>query len=66
MDWEPWPTGQPEPFVSKSRMEDVMKLFQRLNGKRDEQSRTEEKVVHVAEFSSSGDGEFAIYHISPE
>ena len=43
-----------------------MKFFQRLNGKRDEQSRTEEKVVHVAELSSSGDGEFAIYHILPE
>ena len=58
MDWESWPAGRPGPFVSESRMEDVMTLFQRLNGERDEQSRTEEKVVHVAEFSSSGRGEF--------
>ena len=66
MDWESWPTGRPGPFASESRMEDVMKSFQRFDGERDEQSRTEEKVVHVAEFSSSGQGEFDIDRSSSE
>ena len=57
MDWESWPTGRPGPVVSEARMQQAMEAFQGYNEERDEQSRTEEKVVHVAEFSSSRHGE---------
>ena len=57
MDWESWPTGRPGPVVSEARMQEAIEKFQSLNEARDEQSRTEEKVVHVAEFSSSRQGE---------
>ena len=66
MDWESWPTGRPGPFVSEARMEVVMDLFQDYNGERNEQSRTEENVLHIAEFSSSGRGEPESYCSSPE
>ena len=62
MDWGSWPTGRPGPFVSKSRMQEVMDIFKHHNGTRNEQSRTKECVMHMAEFSSSGRGEFDIYH----
>ena len=66
MDWESWPTGRPGPFVSEARMQVVMDLFQDCNGERNEQSRTEENVLHIAEFSSSGRGEPELYCNSPE
>lgn len=66
MDWETWPTGRPGPFVSESRMKEVMVVFKRYNEKRNEQSRTKEHVLHIAEFSSSGRGEFDINRRSPE
>ena len=66
MDWESWPTGRPGPFVSEARMQEVMDEFQHYNGLRNEQSRTKESVLHVAEFSSSGHGEPDIYRSSPE
>ena len=53
MDWESWPTGRPGPVVSEARMQEAMEEFQVWDKERDEQSRTKEKVVHFAEFSSS-------------
>src|SRR5258706_6213205 len=66
MEWESWPTGRPGPFVSESRMQDVMDALKRHNQSRNEHSRTKNHVLHIAEFSSFGRGEFDIYHISPE
>ena len=66
MDWESWPTGRPGPFVSEARMAEVMDEFQRYNGQRTEQSRTKENVVHIAEFSSAGQGESELSHKAPE
>jgi len=66
MDWESWPTGRPGPYVSKARMQQVMDYFQYYNGERDEESRTKDNVIHVAEFSSSGRGESDLYCHSPE
>ncbi len=64
MEWESWPTGRPGPLVSESWMQEVMDVFKDNNGKRNEQSQTEEHVLHIAEFSSAARGEFDIYHIS--
>ena len=64
MDWESWPIGRPGPFVSEARMQEVADLSKRYNEIRDEWSRTTEKVFHVAEFSSSGHGEFDVYRRS--
>jgi len=64
MDWESWPTGRPGPRVSDGQMQHVMGLFQSHDQERDEPSRTEEKVFHVAEFSSTGQGEFDVYRQS--
>ena len=66
MDWESWPTGRPGPFVSEDRMQEVKNLFKRYNGQRNEQSRTSDHILHIAEFSSSGRGEFDIYRSSSE
>ena len=66
MDWESWPTGRPGPFVSESQLQEAMNLFKGYNRSRNEQSRTEDHVLHIAEFSSSGRGEFDIYHNSLE
>ena len=66
MNWESWPTGRPGPFVSESRIQEVKDTFQYLNGLRDEQSRTKDHILHIAEFSSSGRGEFNIYRSSSE
>jgi len=66
MDWESWPTGRPGPYVCETQMQEVMNRYQRLNGQRNEQSRTKEHVIHMAEFSSSGRGEPDLYHSSPE
>src|SRR5258706_3173861 len=66
MDWESWPIGRPEPFVSESRMEEVMSGFEIYNEARSERSRSKEHVLHNAELSSSGHGEFDIYRSSPE
>jgi len=60
MDWESWPAGRPGPFVSEGRIQHAMKYFQAFNRQRDERSRTVEKVFHVAEFSSTGRGEFDV------
>jgi len=57
MDWESWPTGRPGPYVSEARMQHLMYGFQQSNRKRNEQSRTKEHAIHIAEFSSSGRGE---------
>ena len=56
MDWESWPTGRPGPFVSESQIRDAMEALQISEQKRDDMSRTEEKIFHVAEFSSTGRG----------
>jgi hypothetical protein len=66
MDWESWPTGRPGPFVSDTRMQDMMGKFQLLNEQRYEQSRTEANVLHIAEFSLSGQGESDLYRSLPE
>ena len=66
MDWESWPTGRPGPFVSEARMAEVMDKFQYYNGQRTEQSRTTENVVHIAEFSSAGQGEPELSHRAHE
>jgi len=61
MDWESWPIGRPGPLVSEGRIQQAMGLLQKHDQERDESSRTEEKVIHVAEFSSTGQGGFDIY-----
>ena len=57
MDWETWPTGRPGPFVSEARMQEVIGIFQRCEQERNEQSPTNENIMHIAEFSLSGRGE---------
>ena len=66
MDWESWPIGRPGPSVPERRWQEMMRAFQHFNAARDEQSRTKANVVHVAEFSSSGRGEFDLSRSSPE
>ena len=66
MDWGSWPTGRPGPFVSEARMQVVMSSFQGCEEDRNEQSRTKENVMHIAEFSSSGQGESGLSHRAPE
>jgi len=61
MDWESWPNGRPGPFVSKAQMHEAMTDFRAADEKRDEWSRTEEKIFHIAEFSSSGRGEYNVH-----
>ena len=61
MDWESWPIGRPGPFVSEAARQEAMDMFQYLESERDEWSQTEEKVFHVAEFSSTGQSEFGVY-----
>jgi hypothetical protein len=61
MDWESWPTGRPGPFVLEAEMEKLMILSSFLEQVRDEESRTEEKVFHIAEFSLFGQGEFHVH-----
>ena len=60
MDWGSWPTGRPGPFVSEAAMRQAMNMFQHFDSERNEWSRTEEKVFHVAEFST-GRSEFNVY-----
>jgi hypothetical protein len=66
MDWKSWPTGRPGPFVSDGRIQHVMNVFQGYDQDRSDLSQPEEKVFHVAEFSSVGGGEFDIYHTESE
>lgn len=66
MDWESWPIGRPSPFVSEARMGELVDSFEDYNKGRAGWSRTTEKVLHVAEFSSSGHGEFNVYRGSPK
>jgi len=66
MDWESWPTGRPGPYVCEAQMQEVMHEFQLLDGERNEQSRTKENVIHIAEFSSSGRGESELYRSPPD
>jgi hypothetical protein len=61
MDWESWPTGRPGPFVSEVQIQQLMDNFRVADESRDESSRMEEKVFHVAEFSSTGHGEFGVH-----
>ena len=61
MDWESWPNGRPGPFVSEAQMRVAMARFRAADEERDEWSRTEEKIFHVAEFSSSGRGEYNVH-----
>jgi hypothetical protein len=65
-DWKSWPTGRPGPFVSDAQIQKVMGLFRDMDGERDELSRTEIKVFHIAEYSSTGQGEFDVYHTRSE
>ena len=57
LDWESWPTGRPGPIVPESRIQETLGVFQFYEQFRDDRSRTEEKVFHVAEFSATGQGE---------
>ena len=66
MDWETWPTGRPGPFVSEARMQEVIGIFQRCEQERNEQSPTNENIMHIAEFSLSGRGEPELSHKAPE
>ena len=61
MDWESWPTARPGPVVSEAEMQEAMDTFHSYDLERGEWSRTEEKVFHVAEFSSSGQGKSDVY-----
>ena len=63
MDWESWPTGRPGPLVSEAAMQRAMDKFHSFNSKCNERSQTEEKVFHVAEFSSTGQSEFNVCQI---
>jgi len=47
-------------------MQEMMDYFRYLNGERNEESRTKENVIHVAEFCSSGRGESDLYRRSPD
>ena len=58
MDWESWPIDRPGPFVSRVAMQRAAHLFDAFDSDRNEWSRTEEKVFHVAEFSSTSQSEF--------
>ena len=62
MRWESWPTGRPGPFVSEVVLQQATNLFHSLDSKRNTWSRTEAKVFHIAEFSSTGRSEFNVYH----
>ena len=57
MDWESWPNGRPGPSLSESRKVQNVEALRFFEQTRDEQSRKEEKVFHLAEFSSTGRGE---------
>ena len=65
MDWKSWPTGRPGPVVSEARMQVAMKKFQDINEMYGERSRATERVFHVAEFFSSGQGEFNVRSSRP-
>ena len=64
--WGSWPIGRPGPFVSEARMQRIIDVFHCYDIQRDVQSRTEANVLHIAEFSSSGQGESDLYRSSPE
>ena len=66
MDWESWPIGRAGPFISRAAMERATHLFDAFDSDRNERSRTEEKVFHVAEFSSTSQSEFNDIVISSE
>ena len=65
-DWQSWPTGRPGPFVPYPTMQRTLGAFQFFEQRRDEMSRMEEKVFHVAEFSSTGQGESDVYYSRSE
>jgi len=65
-DWRSWPTGRPGPFVPYPAMQRTLGAFQLFEQRRDEMSRMEEKVFHVAEFSLTGQGESDVYHSGSE
>jgi hypothetical protein len=56
MDWKSWPHGRPGPYVSKIVMRQAMDFFRSVEKVRNEWSRTEEKVFHIADYSSTGKG----------
>ena len=60
MDWETWPNGRPGPSLSESRTGQNVEALRFFEQTRDEQSRMEEKVFHLAEFSSTGRGESSL------
>jgi hypothetical protein len=66
MDWKSWPTGRSGPFVSDAQIQEVMGIFRDAEGERDELSRTEIKVFHIAEYSSTVQGGFDVYHTRSE
>jgi len=65
-DFQSWPTGRLGPFVPYPAMQRTLGAFQLFEQRRDEMSRMEEKVFHVAEFSSTGQGESDVYHRESE
>jgi len=62
MDWESWPNGRPGPYVSEAKIRGAMSMFHAVDEERGEWSRTEEKIFHVAEFSSSGRREYHTHY----
>jgi hypothetical protein len=56
MDWKSWPHGREGPYVSKTAMRRAMESLRRVERARKKQSRTKEKVFHIADFSSTGKG----------
>ena len=56
MDWESWPTGRPGPSLSEVRKIQIKEAIQYYEPARIVISPTEEKVFHLAEFSSTGRG----------
>lgn len=59
--WESWPTGRPGPFVPRTALQLAINNFHFHDQRRTDLSRAEEKVFHLAEYSSSGRGEFDNY-----
>jgi hypothetical protein len=56
MDWKSWPHRRPGPYGSKIAMREAMEYFRSVEKARNEWSRTEEKVFHIADFSITGKG----------
>jgi hypothetical protein len=61
MDWKSWPHGRPGPYVSKIAMRKAKERFSQFEKARDEWSRTEENVFHIADISGTGKGRLLLF-----